>query len=61
MALPDVDALGAAPVLHRIREQLKMAVGSALIPDFTVSMGVADSTWSPDLADVLRAADHALM
>jgi PleD family two-component response regulator len=24
-------------------------------------MGVADSTWSPDLADVLRAADQALM
>lgn len=61
VVLPDVDALGAAPVLHRIREQLKLAVGSALIPDFTVSMGVADSTWSPDLADVLRAADHALM
>jgi diguanylate cyclase (GGDEF)-like protein len=61
VVLPQLDALGAAPVLHRIREQLKTAVGSALVPDFTVSMGVADSTWSPDLADVLRAADQALM
>lgn len=61
VVLPDVDALGAAPVLHRIREQLKAAVGSASIPDFTVSIGVADSTWSHDLSDVLRAADHALL
>ena len=61
VVLPDVDVLGAAPVLHRIREQLKAAVGSALIPEFTVSIGVADSTWSPDLVDVLRAADQALM
>jgi hypothetical protein len=26
-----------------------------------VSIGLADSTWSSDLTDVLRAADHALM
>ena len=26
-----------------------------------MSIGVADSTWSSDLTDVLRAADHALM
>lgn len=61
IVLPDVDALTAAPVLHRIREQLKQAVGTALIPGFTVSIGLADSTFSSDLTDVLRAADHALM
>lgn len=61
VVLPDLDALGAAPVLHRVRDLLQEAVGSALIPEFTVSMGVADSTWSQDLASVLRAADHALM
>ena len=59
--LPGVDALTAAPILHRIREKLSEAVGTALIPAFTVSIGVADSTWSSDLTDVLRAADHALM
>ena len=59
--LPGVDALTAAPILHRIREKLSDAVGTALIPAFTVSIGVADSTWSSDLTDVLRAADHALM
>ena len=37
------------------------AVGTALIPEFSVSIGLADSTWSSDLTDVLRAADHALM
>ena len=26
-----------------------------------MSIGLADSTWSSDLTDVLRAADHALM
>jgi diguanylate cyclase (GGDEF)-like protein len=61
IVLPGVDALTAAPVLHRIRDKLADAVGTALIPSFTVSIGVADSTWSNDLADVLRAADHALM
>jgi diguanylate cyclase (GGDEF)-like protein len=61
IVLPGMDALGAAPVLHRIRQKLRDAVGTALIPTFTVSIGVADSTWSGDLADVLRAADHALM
>ena len=61
IVLPGVDALTAAPVLHRIREKLADAVGTSLIPAFTVSIGVADSTWSTDLTDVLRAADHALL
>jgi PleD family two-component response regulator len=61
VVLPGVDALKAAPVLHRIRDRLRDAVGTALIPQFTVSIGLADSSWSSDLTDVLRAADHALM
>jgi len=61
IVLPEMDALAAAPVLHRIRQKLREAVGTALIPAFTVSIGVADSTWSGDLSDVVRAADHALM
>jgi diguanylate cyclase (GGDEF)-like protein len=61
VVLPGVDALAAAPVLHRIRDRLQEAVGTALIPEFSVSIGLADSTWSSDLTDVLRAADHALM
>jgi diguanylate cyclase (GGDEF)-like protein len=61
VVLPGIDALTAAPILHRIRAKLEDAVGTALIPGFTVSIGVADSSWSSDLTDVLRAADHALM
>ena len=61
IVLPGIDALTAAPVLHRIRDKLAEAVGTAVIPSFTVSIGVADSTWSSDLTDVLRAADHALL
>lgn len=60
IVLPGLDALGAAPVLHRIREELRAAVGGALVPSFTVSIGVADSTWSSALDEVLRAADGAL-
>ncbi len=59
--LPGLDALTATPVLHRLRERLREAVGTAQIPSFTVSIGVADSTWSDDLVDVLRAADRALL
>ena len=44
MVLPGIDALTAAPVLHRIRERLLDAVGTALIPEFSVSIGLADST-----------------
>jgi diguanylate cyclase (GGDEF)-like protein len=61
VVLPGVDALTAAPVLHRVRERLLEAVGTTFIPEFSVSIGLADSTWSSDLTDVLRAADHALM
>jgi diguanylate cyclase (GGDEF)-like protein len=61
VVLPGADSLAAAPVIHRIRDRLSEAVGTALIPQFTVSIGLADSSWSSDLTDVLRAADHALM
>ena len=61
VVLPGADSVTAAPVLHRIRERLQDAVGTALIPQFSVSIGLADSSWSSDLTDVLRAADHALM
>ena len=61
IVLPGLDALTAAPVLHRVREKLREAVGTAMIPGFTVSIGVADSSWSALLPDLLRAADEALM
>ncbi len=61
IVLPGLDALTAAPVLHRLREKLREAVGTATIPGFTVSIGVADSSWSALLPDLLRAADEALM
>jgi diguanylate cyclase (GGDEF)-like protein len=61
VVLPGLDAQAAALALERVRDDLRAAVGTALIPAFTVSMGVADSTLSNELADLLRAADHALM
>lgn len=61
VVLPGLDAGGAVDILERLREQLRQAVDSALVPSFTVSVGVADSTWSTELDEVLRAADQALL
>jgi diguanylate cyclase (GGDEF)-like protein len=61
LVLPNTDALGAAPVLHRLRDRLRSALDAAELPVFTVSAGLADSTFSDHLPDVLKAADRALM
>ena len=54
------DVVSAAPVLHRLRTALDAAVGTAHVPSFTVSIGLADSSWSNDMTDVFRAADAAM-
>lgn len=61
VVLPGLTAPMAASVMDRVRHQLREAVGTAVIPAFTVSIGVADSTWSDELTDILRAADEALL
>lgn len=59
--LPGATVITAAPVLHRLRERLAEAVGSANVPSFTTSLGLADSTTSLDFQEILDAADQALM
>ncbi len=61
IVLPRTDIVTAAPVLHRLRSDLKDAFSSAQVPPFTVSMGLVDSTLSDDLTELLRAADRALL
>lgn len=63
VVLPDCSADEAAPVVHRIREELRAAVARAGSdsPHFTASFGLADSSYSPDPLDVITAADRALL
>jgi len=61
VVLPGSDVVSAAPVFHRLREQLAEAVGGSQVPSFTVSVGLCDSSWSEDLAELLMSADRALM
>jgi diguanylate cyclase (GGDEF)-like protein len=59
--LPHSDVTTAAPVLHRIRDQLRAELASAEVPPFTCSIGLVDSTVIDDYFALLRAADQALL
>lgn len=63
IVLPDRSANEAAPVVHRIRDELRAAVARAGSdsPDFTASFGLADSSFAADPLDVITAADRALL
>jgi PleD family two-component response regulator len=60
IVLPGTTSVTAAPILHRIREQLTLALMTAQLPPFTVSIGLTDSTWSSELPELLSRADVAL-
>lgn len=59
--LPGLDRQVASQVLVRVQEGLERAVAAASLPPFTASFGVADSTDGVELAEILRAADEALL
>jgi diguanylate cyclase (GGDEF)-like protein len=61
VVLPNNDADGAAPVLHRLRQRLSAALTDAQLPVFTVSAGLTDSSTSPHFSELLNNADRALM
>jgi len=63
VVLPTCTAEQAAPVVHRIREQLQIATSQAGAgtPVFTASFGLADSTYAADPVDVIALADAALL
>jgi diguanylate cyclase (GGDEF)-like protein len=60
IVLPGTTVVTAAPILHRIREQLAQALTTAELPQFTVSIGLTDSAWSTELPELLTRADLAL-
>jgi diguanylate cyclase (GGDEF)-like protein len=55
------DVTEAAPIVHRLRAALAESVAAAGVPPFTVSVGLADSTYANTAAGVIAHADAALM
>ena len=51
----------AAPIVHRLRAALAESVVAAGVPPFTVSIGLADSTYAATAAEIIAYADAALM
>ena len=60
IVLPDLRAEEAATALHRVQEQLAVALAGGTVPGCTVSFGVSDTTDAGSLEDLLRIADEAL-
>jgi diguanylate cyclase (GGDEF)-like protein len=61
VAIPDRDAAAGLLAAERLRAALAAAVGDPDIPTFTVSVGIADSSLAPTLAEQLKVADAALL
>ena len=55
------DVTEAAPIVHRLRNTLASSIAAAGVPPFTVSVGMADSTYAPYAAEVIAVADEALL
>jgi diguanylate cyclase (GGDEF)-like protein len=55
------DVTEAAPIVHRLRAALAESVVVAGVPPFTVSIGLADSTYATTAAGIIAYADTALM
>jgi diguanylate cyclase (GGDEF)-like protein len=55
------DVTEAAPIVHRLREALADSVAAAGVPPFTVSIGLADSTYATTAAGIIACADTALL
>jgi diguanylate cyclase (GGDEF)-like protein len=60
VVLPLVDAAGAAEIANRIRANLAESLLVGGSPAFTASFGVADSSMSDRLEQLIRIADDAL-
>lgn len=60
VVLPRVDAAGAAEIANRIRANLAESLLVRGAPAFTASFGVADSSMSDRLEQLIRIADDAL-
>jgi diguanylate cyclase (GGDEF)-like protein len=61
IVLPDAGVVDAVDVADRVRAGLGRAIEAGTVPRFTVSFGIASSDDGDSFADVVDAADAALM
>ena len=61
IVLPGISVGTAIPVIERIRDRLRMALASGVVPAFTVSCGLSDSRRAPTFQEAVAQADDALL
>ncbi len=60
IVLPGSDVQSAIEIIERIRDAVVIATGRGAAPTFTASFGIAHSSESSDLEDLVHRADKAL-
>jgi len=55
------DVTEAAPVVHRLRATLAESIAASGVPPFTVSLGLADTTFGGGASEIIAYADDALL
>jgi diguanylate cyclase (GGDEF)-like protein len=55
------DVTEAAPIVHRLRTSLASSIAASGVPPFTVSVGLADTTYGDNAAEIIAQADDALL
>jgi diguanylate cyclase (GGDEF)-like protein len=61
IVLPDCATDVATIVLERVRESLALALSAGRVPPFTVTFGVASSTYAASFDEIVAIADRALL
>ena len=55
------DVTEAAPVVHRLRTTLADSIAASGVPPFTVSIGLADTSYGGSAVEIIAHADEALL
>ncbi len=61
VVLPDCDTAIATGALERVRESLALALSAGRTPKFTVTFGVASSSYADEFDEIVAIADRALL
>jgi diguanylate cyclase (GGDEF)-like protein len=61
LAYVGCDVTEAAPIVHRLRKALRDSIAASGVPPFTVSVGLADTTYAGSAAEIIARADDALL
>jgi diguanylate cyclase (GGDEF)-like protein len=61
IVLPDCTTTTAMGILERVRENLALALNGGRVPPFTVTFGLASSSYAADFDEIVALADAALL